>query len=151
MKMANNYQIIRTKDPNIIEHLLPYIKKLINKSHEDYSVDSFVEWFRIRIGSSLVKTWIAIKKGNKLIEGDTQIIGYAIATITSDLEKEYLNIAHLYSENNKKLTKELLDTIEDWAKKNGLHVIGGVTKRNPKAWEKLYGYKLVGYNMMKEI
>ena len=41
----NNYQIIRTKDPNIVEHLLPCIEKLVKKSHEDYSVESFIKWF----------------------------------------------------------------------------------------------------------
>jgi len=146
----SNYQIIRTKDPNVIEHLLPHIEKLVNKTHEDYSVESFVKWLRVSISNPLVKTWIVIKKRNKFVKGDTKIAGYAIGTITSNLEEEYFNISHLYS-TEKQITKDLLNTIEHWAKKNGLSKIGGVTKRLPKAWEKLYGYKLISYNLIKEI
>ena len=147
----NGYQIIRTKDQSIIEHLVPFMKKLIDKTHEDYSIDSFLKWYRIAIQQSpLVLTWVAIKKGNRLIKSDTRLMGYAIGTISSNLEKEYFNITHLYSDD-KKLTNDLLETIETWAKKNGIHTIGGVTKRSPKAWQKKYGYKVISYNMVKEI
>jgi len=147
---TNNYRIIKTKDPAIIKYLLPYFEKLISKSREDYSVESFVKWLRWSISNPLIGVWVLVRQGNKLIKNDTRPIGYAIATINSNLEEEYVNVSHLYSED-KKMTMKLLATVEDWAKEHGINKMGGVTKREPKAWERKFGYKLLSYNMVKEI
>ena len=146
----NRYKIIRTKDPNIIKFILPYIEKTIQKAREDYSVESFLKWFRISINNPLVGTWVVIKKGNKLLDGDSRPIAYAIATINSNLVEEYVNITHLYSED-KSATRKLFNVIENWAKENGITKIGGLTKRNPEAWKKAYGFEILYFNLIKEI
>ena len=148
--MNNKYKIIKTKDPAIIKHLLPYIEKLITKSREDYSVESFIKWFRLGISNPLVGTWIVVKQGNKLIPGDSKLVGYLIATISFNFEEEVLHITHLYCED-KTITKKLITLVENWGKELGLKKVIGVTKRNPKVWEKMYGYKFLSNNVMKEI
>ena len=47
--------------------------------------------------------------------------------------------------------KELAVAVEDLARKLGYKKIVFETKRNPKAWERLLGYKLAGYVMEKEL
>ena len=94
--------------------------------------------------------WVAVRQGNKFYADDSGINGYLISTITADIEIEYMNIIHLYSDN-KKVTKDLLTTSENWAKKHGIKISAGISKRNPKAWQKAYGYKLNSYNMIKEL
>ena len=148
--MNNKYKIIKTKDPAIIKHLLPCIEKLIIKSREDYSAESFIKWFRLVITDSLVGTWIVVKQGNRLIPGDSKLIGYLIATMGINFEEELMTITHLYCED-KSVTKQLVRTAEHWAKENGLKKAVGVTKRNPKVWERMHGYKLLSYNVVKNI
>ena len=148
--MENGIKIVKTSDPNVIEHILPFMEKLINKNHERYKLETFTKWLRSAISNPLVNIWIAVKQGNKFYANDTGISGYILSTITADIEVEYMNIVHLYSEE-KHTAKKLLDASESWAKKHGISLSAGVTKRNPKAWEKKYGYKLISHNVMKEL
>lgn len=148
--MNNGIKIIKTSDPNIIEHILPFMEKLINKNHERYKLETFTKWLRTAISNPLVNIWVAVRQGNKFYADDSGINGYLISTITADIEIEYMNIIHLYSDN-KKVTKDLLTTSENWAKKHGIKISAGISKRNPKAWQKAYGYKLNSYNMIKEL
>lgn len=151
MKPKNqSYQIIKTKDPAIIKHLLPYIEKTIIKMKEVYSLESFIKWLRIGINNPVVGTWIVVRNGNKLIKNDRKIIGYAVGNIAATLDKEYFNLVHLYSED-KNLTDKLFNTIDNWAKDYGLHEIQIATKRNPKALNKRFGFELMSYNLKKEI
>lgn len=151
MKPRNqSYQIIKTKDPAIIKHLLPYIKKAIKKAKDVYSLESFIKWLRIGINNPVVGTWIIIRNGNRLVKNDRKIVGYAIGNIAATLDKEYFNLVHLYSEN-KNLTDKLLSTVEEWAKDCGLHEIQIATRRNPKALNRRFGFKLASYNLQKEI
>jgi len=148
--MNNGIRIIKTKDSSVIPHLIPYMEKLIQKANEEYTIESFTQWFRHAINNPLVGLWIGLKKGNRFVKSDGQIIGYAIATITSNLEEDYVNITHIFSED-KSVTKELFNAIENWGRKNSLKIIAGITSRNPEAWKRAYGYKVVSYNMEKEI
>lgn len=148
--MRNKYQIIKTKDPTIIKHLLPYIEKTIKKTKDVYSLESFIKWLRMGIGNPVVGTWIVIRNGNRLVKNDRKIVGYAIGNIAATLDKEYFNLVHLYSED-KSLTDKLCGTVEKWAKDYGLHEIQTTTKRNPKALNKRFGFKLASYNLLKEI
>ena len=148
--MNNGIRIVKTSDPNIIEHILPFMEKLINKNHENYKLETFTKWLRTAISNPLVNVWIAVKKGNKFYADDSGISGYLISTMTADIEIEFMNIVQLYS-NNKKVTKDLLAASESYAKRHGIKLSAGISKRNPKAWEKEYGYKLKSYNLIKEL
>jgi len=148
--MNNGIRIVKTSDPNIIEHILPFMEKLINKNHENYKLETFIKYLRTAISNPLVNVWIAVKKGNKFYADDSGISGYLISTINSDIEYEFMNIIHLYSDN-KNVTKNLLVAAESYAKRHGITKSIGVSKRNPKAWQKAYGYKLKSYNLIKEL
>ena len=147
-----NYEIIKTKDPNIIEFLIPHFESFFIKSKANYSFDTFIKWYRMNIANPYVYTFVAIKKGNKLYKDDSNIIGYCIATLNVSMAGEQLNILHLYS-NEKKITKNLVSEVENFARKNKIHYLTGATSRNPKAMLRIFkdGWKINSYNMIKEV
>lgn len=145
-----NIQVIKTKDPNIVQYLIPSFENFFKKAKVDYKLESFLKWYRFNLQNPLVCTWVVIQKGNSLFQNDTGILGYLIGTITSNLEVEYFNVTQIYSKE-KYATELLIKTVLSWVKQNGLKSIAGVTNRNYKAFERKFGLRLISYNLLKEI
>jgi hypothetical protein len=145
------YDIIKTKDPEVIKFIIPLASKLIEKNKYDYSIEDFSKWCRGNIVNPACGFWICTKKSgnNRFLKEEKKIVGYLVAVMMTFIENEQVFIYHLYSEE-KKVTKNLFDTVEKWAKDNGIKKLSALVKR-PKGMCKLFNAKYDSTMIVKEI
>jgi hypothetical protein len=149
------YDIIKTKDPNIIKFILPLSKKLIDKNKFNYTLEGFAKWLRIHIDNPYLGLWICVKKigGNKLLKEEKKLVGYIVISFLEYLGEEQIIIYHICSiDKNKNVSKKLMETVENYAKQNGVKKLIALTsKKHSKAMCKLFGAKEQSVLITKEI
>ena len=130
-------KIVKTKDPNSIKFINEKVQELIEKeSVIEYNKSLFLKWLRQNISNPLMGFWIAIEEKEE--SSDFNVLGFIVASIQSNLMKEYINISQILG--SEEVEKALLEKIDTWAKENGIDEIM-TTSRHPKRW-KDYGFEI---------
>lgn len=149
------YDIIKTKDPEIIKFLLPLSKKLIDKNKFNYTLEGFAKWLRTHIENPYLGLWICVKKsgGNKLLKEEKKLVGYIVISFLEFLGEEQIIIYHICSiDKNKDVGKKLMKTVEDYAKQNGIKKLIALTsKKHSKSMCRLFNAKEDSVLITKEI
>lgn len=148
------YEIIKTKDPEVIRFILPLAKKLIDKNKYDYSLENFAQWCRAGISNSCCGFWVCTKTNggkNRFLKEDKKLVGYSIAVMMSFIGNEQIFIYHLYSDDkNRKVAQDLFEAVCSWGKENGVKKVSALVKK-PKGMAKIFNAKIGSTMLFKEI
>ena len=137
-------KIVKTKDPNSIKFINDKVQDLIEKEGiTEYNKNLFIKWLRQSMSNPFVGFWIAVEEKEESV--DFNVLGFIVASIQSNLMKEYINISQILG--SEEVEKALLEKVDNWAKENGIDEIM-TTSRHPNRW-KNYGFE-VDYHILSK-
>lgn len=130
-------QIERIQDPKIIKHLRKFFT-------EDGAFTRGI------IAKELFEIMIAVPNEIfvAVVSEEDTIYGFAICWLMDN--REYVWLAQVWSKSglDRKYGKEVISMIKQWAiKEFNIHELRFETERNPKAVEKIWGFKTHAYIM----
>lgn len=118
------------------------LMELIGKIESPRTVAEINNWLTLNLGTDLFNAWIAIEKDEP--------VGMVTAEVVN-AEGPTTYIAFNYMRAGTKGNEELVEKVEEWAKKMETTKILFYTKRSPMTFIKSYGFQLVQSVLKKDI
>ena len=131
----------RAKNPSVIDLLEPF---LIDEPN--YPRAQFVEHLKHYM-TDFAEDFIA-----EVVFEETEPVCFILGYVPND--RSHLFVVQAYADSalaNTEVFKNVLTTVEDFARSKGLKEVRAETQRSPKAFERKYGYEVLSTVISKKL